>query len=93
MDQLTPDSLIFPVPSAQDALTGLLRRGAQQLLGQAIEAEVAEYIARHEALRDEAGRRQVVRNGHKDEREIQTGIGPALHRRAASRAWIYSRAR
>lgn len=76
MDQLTPDSLIFPVPSAQDALTGLLRRGAQQLLGQAIEAEVAEYIARHAALRDEAGRRQVVRNGHKDEREIQTGIGP-----------------
>jgi transposase-like protein len=64
------------LPSAADVLTPILRQGAQQLLAEAVEAEVAEYIARHASLRDDTGRRQVVRNGHKDEREIQTGIGP-----------------
>jgi transposase-like protein len=46
------------------------------MLAQAIEAEVADYIERHARERDAAGHRQVVRNGHKHEREIQTGIGP-----------------
>jgi transposase-like protein len=46
------------------------------MLAQAIEVEVAEYIERHAHQRDGAGHRQVVRNGYKDEREIQTGIGP-----------------
>jgi transposase-like protein len=46
------------------------------MLAQAIEAEVADYIERHAHQRDVVGHRQVVRNGHKDEREIQTGIGP-----------------
>jgi transposase-like protein len=46
------------------------------MLAQAIEAEVAEYIARHADLRAADGHRLVVRNGYKDEREIQTGIGP-----------------
>jgi transposase-like protein len=81
MVQRTTDAGLFPVsgislPSAADVLTPILRQGAQQLLAEAVEAEVAEYIARHASLRDDTGRRQVVRNGHKDEREIQTGIGP-----------------
>jgi transposase-like protein len=46
------------------------------MLAQAIEAEVADYIERHAHERDANGHRQVVRNGYKDEREIQTGIGP-----------------
>lgn len=85
MVQGTTDDVLFPVsavgrPSAQDVLTPILRQGAQRLLAEAVEAEVAEYIERHAALRDGCGRRQVVRNGHKDEREIQTGIGPiAVH--------------
>jgi transposase-like protein len=54
----------------------VLRAGAQKLLAEAVEAEVASYIARYVDLRDQDGRRVVVRNGHKDEREIQTGIGP-----------------
>jgi transposase-like protein len=57
-------------------LTEVLRSGAQKLLAEAVEAEVAAYIARHADLRDQDGQRVVVRNGHKDEREIQTGIGP-----------------
>lgn len=58
-----------------DALTEVLRRGAGTLLQEAVEAEVAEVIARYQALKDEHGRQRVVRNGHKPERTIQTGIG------------------
>jgi transposase-like protein len=58
-----------------DALTEILRCGAGELLQQAVEAEVAEVIARYQALKDERGRQRIVRNGHKPERTIQTGIG------------------
>lgn len=58
-----------------DALTEVLRRGAGTLLQEAVEAEVAEVIARYQELKDERGRQRVVRNGHKPERTIQTGIG------------------
>ena len=58
-----------------DALTEVLRRGAGNLLQAAVEAEVAEVIARYQALKDECGRQRVVRNGHQPERTIQTGIG------------------
>jgi transposase-like protein len=46
------------------------------MLAQTIEAEVAEWIAERALLKDEAGHRQVVRNGHLPQREIVTGIGP-----------------
>lgn len=58
-----------------DALTEVLRRGASRLLQQAVEAEVAEVIARFQELKDEHGRQRVVRNGHLPERRVQTGIG------------------
>ena len=45
------------------------------MLAQAIEAEVAAWIDAHAHLKDDSGRRQVVRNGHLPERTIQTGIG------------------
>jgi len=76
MKESTTDSIAFPVPSSDDVLTRLLRDGARRLLTQAIEAEVAEYIERHAAVRDAQDHRMVVRNGHLPEREIQTGIGP-----------------
>ena len=76
MGQGTVDAIPFPEASSQDVLTGLLREGAQRLLAQAVEAEVAAYIEAHGELRDAQGRRLVVRNGHKDERELQTGVGP-----------------
>jgi transposase-like protein len=81
MVQRTTDEIEFPASticmhSPHDSLTPLLREGAQRMLAQAIEAEVADYIERHMHERDAAGHRQVVRNGHKDERELQTGIGP-----------------
>ena len=54
----------------------LARRGARQLLAQAMEAEVGEHIEKHRNLVDEEGRRLVVRNGHLPGRELVTGIGP-----------------
>ncbi len=59
----------------RDALTQVLREGARALLAQAIEAEVAEFLAQHRDQQDEAGRARVVRNGYLPERTIQTGIG------------------
>ncbi|CAN5839957.1 IS256 family transposase [soil metagenome] len=40
-----------------------------------MEAELAEFVVRHQALKDEWGRQRVVRNGYQPERTIQTGIG------------------
>lgn len=76
MSNSTVDLRVVPVPSSQDVLTDLLRKGAQQLLAQAIEAEVADWIERRIQLTDAAGHRQVVRNGHLPERTITTGVGP-----------------
>jgi hypothetical protein len=59
----------------RDALTEVLRSGARELLQQAIEAEVAEFIAQHRELKDKGERQRVVRNGYQPERTIQTGIG------------------
>ena len=59
------------------------------LLVQAVEAEVAEWIAGHRHLTDECGRRQVVRNGHLPERKLVTPLGalelrqPRVHDRRA----------
>ena len=75
MSQSTTDIRIVPLAPSQDVLTDLLRDGARRLLAQAIEAEVAAWIDDHAHLKDDQGRRQVVRNGHLPERAIQTGIG------------------
>jgi putative transposase len=76
MDCSTSDVRIVPLPQAQDVLTDILRQGAQQLLAQAIEAEVGDWIEHRQECRDAAGHRQVVRNGHLPERTITTGVGP-----------------
>jgi hypothetical protein len=60
----------------EDQLTEVLRRGARDLLAQAVEAEVAEFLARHAALKTDDGRTRIVRHGHLPEREVMTGIGP-----------------
>lgn len=75
MSQSTTEIRIVPLAPSQDVLTDLLRDGARRLLAQAIEAEVAAWIDDHAHLKDDQGRRQVIRNGHLPERAIQTGIG------------------
>lgn len=76
MQETIVDHRIVPVPSAQDVLSQLLRTGAQRMLMQAVEAEVADWIEAHAEVRDANGRRQVVRNGYAAERTIVTGVGP-----------------
>lgn len=76
MSESTTDLRIVPLPNGQDVLTEILRDGARRMLAQAIEAEVAIWIDGRAHLKDDIGRRQVVRNGHLPERAIQTGIGP-----------------
>ena len=67
--------------SVTDPLTEVLRSGASRLLACAVEAEVQAFLAAHDHLVDEEGRRRVVRHGHMPEREMQTGIGPVAVRR------------
>jgi transposase-like protein len=57
-------------------MTEILRAGAQKMLAQMIQQEVEDWLAEHEHLRDEEGRRQVVRNGFLPKRKIVTGVGP-----------------
>ena len=59
-----------------DALTDLLRTGAQQLITSAVEAELESFLAQFASARTAAGHAGVVRNGHHPERRVQTGIGP-----------------
>jgi hypothetical protein len=59
----------------RDALTEVARAGARAMLQEVIEAEVAEFVARHRELKDERERQRVVRNGYQPERQVQTGIG------------------
>lgn len=75
MGESTTLPIAGPIAGVRDALTDLLRDGARRLLAQAIEAEVAAWIDAHAHLKDPAGRRQVIRNGHLPERAIQTGLG------------------
>ena len=62
--------------SFADPLTEVLRNGARALLAQAIEAEVAEFLAKHVDLKTATGLNRMVRHGHLPEREVMTGIGP-----------------
>jgi transposase-like protein len=61
--------------AVEDQLTEVLRRGAHDLLAPAVEAEVAEFLARHAALKTDDRRTRVVRHGHLPAREVMTGIG------------------
>jgi transposase-like protein len=61
--------------NVSDVLTTLCREGAKKMLAAALEAEVAEFIAKYSNLKDEDGHQAVVRNGYHPERTIQTGIG------------------
>ena len=80
MDEDRVVELRRPGGFSEDPLTEVLRAGARQLLAQAVEMEVAGFVATHEHLRDAAGRQRLVRHGYLPEREVQTGIGPVAVR-------------
>jgi transposase-like protein len=56
-------------------LDELVAEGARRMLVAGLEAEVADYIERHQQIVDEAGHRLVVRNGRAAERSLVTGAG------------------
>lgn len=80
MSQNSTQPYALPVPpvgttSSGDVLTGILRNGAQKLLADAIQDEVAMYLAERAELVDAKGHQVVVRNGFLPERQVMTGIG------------------
>ena len=77
---MTQDNLVeFKTPetaeSFSDALSDLVRQGARQIIAQAVEAELAEFLSQYQGLQDDLGRQAVVRNGYLPERTVTTGIG------------------
>lgn len=74
------DNLIeFQPPKSQesfgDALSELVRQGARQIIAQAVEAELGDFLNQYEEVTNNAGHRGVVRNGYLPERTITTGVG------------------
>ena len=81
MHDATRNAIPFPTPEAAnpaivDPLTDVLRRGAQRLLIDAIDIEVATWIGDRQDLLDADGHRLVVRNGRAAPRTVVTGVGP-----------------
>ena len=77
---MTQDNLVkFKTPETpenfSDALSALIRSGAQQIIAQAVEAELNELLKEYQGLRDDTGRQAVVRNGYLPARTITTGVG------------------
>jgi transposase-like protein len=61
-------------PAFSDAVTELLREGAQRLISEAIESELESFL---EEVREKLsnGKERIVRNGYLPERPLLTGIG------------------
>lgn len=80
---MSQDNLVeFKTPASSasfnDALSELLRNGARQIIAQAVEAELSDFLQQYQELQDETGRRAVVRNGYLPERTILTGLGDVV---------------
>ena len=74
-DNNIPRLAIETTESLSDALTQLVGQGARQIIAQAVEAELREFLQQYQQLKDEQGRQGVVRNGYLPERQIMTGVG------------------
>ncbi|MEX2601234.1 MAG: transposase, partial [Balneolaceae bacterium] len=59
-----------------DPLSDLLRAGARNLIHQAVEAELSDFMAQYAERYTAEGKAGVIRNGYLPAREVQTGIGP-----------------
>ena len=61
--------------SSSSLIDQIVREGARQMLAAALQAEVAAYIGQFADVRDEDGRRMVVRNGTAEPRTVLTSAG------------------
>ena len=64
------------ISESRAALDEIVRPGARRMLQEALEHEVAEYLALMAGKKDGDGRQEVVRNGFLPERALITGVGP-----------------
>ena len=64
------------LPEIGLGLDDLIRRGARQVIHQAIEVELAQLLEQYENVNTLHGTRAVVRNGYLPERCVLTGAGP-----------------
>lgn len=60
---------------ARTTLDALCLEGARQMLQSALQAEVADYVERHQGARDERGHSLVTRNGKARARRVTSGAG------------------
>ena len=95
MPKATENLVSFPQESSRSCLDEILRDGAREMLGRAIEDEVTVFVGARSHLVDENGHRLVVRNGHLPERSIQTPVGelPVKQPRVRDRRDISERER
>jgi len=73
--EATLHSPLDPAETTKDVLSTIIRQGARRLLAAAFDAEVDAFVSEYSELRDERGRRAVVRNGFLPERPVMTGVG------------------
>jgi putative transposase len=59
----------------KDILSNLIKNSAREMIACAVEAEVQDFLARHDGLLNTEGKQRIVRNGYLPEREITTGVG------------------
>jgi len=86
MDKLTAKADEGRVRAESRApLYELIREGARRMLQEALENEVAEYLARMSSERTPDGRQAIVRNGFLPARELVTGAGPVRIRQGRVR--------
>ena len=71
---MNKDNNLIELHELDNPLNQLLKQSAQQLLAQAIEAEVQCLLTQYATLKVD-GKQGVVRNGHLPERTVQTGLG------------------
>lgn len=57
-------------------LDELIRRGARQVIQQALEAEFTQLLGQYDNVKTLHGKQAIVRNGYLPEREILTAVGP-----------------
>ncbi|MGH3217856.1 MAG: IS256 family transposase [Streptosporangiaceae bacterium] len=75
---VVPDDLSVSLPAegpSSSLIDQIVREGARQMLAAALRAEVAAYIGQFADVRDENGRRLVVRNGTAEQRTVLTSAG------------------
>jgi transposase-like protein len=65
----------LPAGGPSSLIDQIVRDGARQMLAAALQAEVAAYIGQFADVRDEDGRRLVVRNGAAEPRTVVTSAG------------------